>query len=55
MSYFAGFIEWAKSQIEMFAEMFRTQVFSTGVDRSVVDHALSITHSQSRKVRILVQ
>ena len=50
---FAGFIEWAKSQIEMFAEMFRIQVFSTGVDQSVIDEALSITYSQSRKVRTL--
>ena len=45
-----GFIEWAKSQIETFAEMFRIQVFCTDVDQSVVDEALSITHNQSRKV-----
>ena len=45
-----GFIEWAKSQIETFAEMFRIQVFCTDVDKSVVDEALDITHNQSRKV-----
>ena len=45
-----GFVEWAKSQIEIFAEMFRIQVFCTDVDQSVVDEALNITHNQSRKV-----
>ncbi|KAI9510787.1 hypothetical protein F5148DRAFT_509929 [Russula earlei] len=46
----SSFIEWAKSQIETFAEMFRIQVFSTDVDKAVVDEALSITHTQSRKL-----
>ncbi|KAH8982243.1 Cullin repeat-like-containing domain protein [Lactarius hatsudake] len=46
----SSFIEWAKSQIETFAEMFRIQVFCTDVDKSVVDEALSITHNQSRKL-----
>jgi hypothetical protein len=31
--------------------MFRIQVFSTDVDKGVVDEALRITHNQSRKVR----
>lgn len=48
---FKGFIEWARSLIETFAEMFRIQVFSTDVDESVVEEALNITHNQSRKVR----
>jgi hypothetical protein len=47
---FKGFIEWARSLIETFAEMFRIQVFSTDVDESVVEEALNITHNQSRKV-----
>ncbi|KAI0275476.1 hypothetical protein BC834DRAFT_51840 [Gloeopeniophorella convolvens] len=46
----SSFIEWTRTQIETFAEMFRVQVFSTDVDRSVVDEALSITHNQSRKL-----
>ncbi|KAH9019097.1 hypothetical protein EDB84DRAFT_626442 [Lactarius hengduanensis] len=46
----SSFIEWAKSQMETFAEMFRIQVFCTDVDKSVVDEALSITHNQSRKL-----
>ncbi|KAH9958939.1 hypothetical protein BC827DRAFT_1135523 [Russula dissimulans] len=46
----SSFIEWAKSQIETFAGMFRIQVFSTDVDKAIVDEALSITHNQSRKL-----
>ncbi|KAN0118089.1 hypothetical protein V8E52_005676 [Russula decolorans] len=45
-----SFIEWARSLIETFAEMFRIQVFSTDVDESVVEEALNITHNQSRKL-----
>jgi hypothetical protein len=48
---FEGFIEWARSLIETFAEMFRIQVFGTDVDESVVEEARNITHNQSRKVR----
>jgi len=48
--------EWrAELLIETFAEMFRTQVFSTDVDKGVVDEALSMTHNQSRKVRACLQ
>ena len=46
---------WAKSLVETFAEMFRVQVFSTDVDKGVVDEALSVTHNQSRKVRACLQ
>ncbi|KAI0294697.1 Cullin repeat-like-containing domain protein [Multifurca ochricompacta] len=46
----SSFIEWARSLIEHFAEMFRIQVFSTDVEQSVVDEALSITHNQSHKL-----
>ncbi|KAF8492853.1 hypothetical protein F5888DRAFT_1728215 [Russula emetica] len=45
-----SFIEWARSLVETFAEMFRIQVFSTDVDESVVEEALNITHNQSRKL-----
>ncbi|TFY54472.1 hypothetical protein EVG20_g9690, partial [Dentipellis fragilis] len=44
------FIEWAKEQIEMYAEMFRRQVYSADVDQKTVTEALRITHSQSRKL-----
>lgn len=46
----SSFIEWARSLIETFAEMFRIQVFSTDVDEGVVEEALNITHNQSRKL-----
>lgn len=48
-----GFIDWAKKQIELYAEIFRKQVYSSDVDQQTVEEALRITHSQSRKVREL--
>lgn len=45
-----GFIDWAKKQIELYAEMFKKQVYSSDVDQPTIDEALKITHSQSRKV-----
>ncbi|TFY73945.1 hypothetical protein EWM64_g10067, partial [Hericium alpestre] len=44
------FIDWAKKQIELYAEMFRRQVYSSDVDEKTVAEALKVTHSQSRKV-----
>lgn len=46
----AGFIDWAKGQIERYAEMFRKQVYSSDVEKSTVDEASRITYSQSKKV-----
>jgi len=46
----SGFIDWAKKQIELYAEMFRKQVYSSDVDQPTIDEALKITHSQSRKL-----
>ncbi|KAF8131603.1 hypothetical protein EV363DRAFT_1398693 [Boletus edulis] len=46
----SGFIDWAKKQIELFAEMFRKQVYSSDVDQATINEALKITHSQSRKL-----
>jgi len=46
-----GFIDWAKKQVKMYAEMFRKQVYSSDVEQQTVEEALEITHSQSRKVR----
>jgi len=45
----------AKLLIETFAEMFRIRVFSTNVNKGVVDEALSVAHNQSRKVRAYLQ
>ncbi|KAF8548878.1 hypothetical protein OG21DRAFT_667621 [Imleria badia] len=46
----SGFIDWAKKQIEMYAEMFKKQVYSSDVDQPTIDEALKITHTQSRKL-----
>ncbi|KAI9569500.1 hypothetical protein HD554DRAFT_2020462 [Boletus coccyginus] len=46
----SGFIDWAKKQIELYAAMFRKQVYSSDVEQSTIDEALKITHSQSRKL-----
>ncbi|KAG6841742.1 hypothetical protein C0991_007628 [Blastosporella zonata] len=46
----SAFIDWAKSQIEYFAENFRKQVFTSDADPEVVSNALSITYTQSRKL-----
>lgn len=49
-----GFIDWAKQQIESYAEMFRKQVYSSDVEQKTVDEALNITYSQSKKVRLFL-
>ncbi|KAJ7665460.1 nuclear mRNA splicing protein [Mycena polygramma] len=46
----SAFIDWAKKQIEDYGEMFRRQVYSSDVDPKVVDDALKITYSQSKKL-----
>ncbi|CAL1693849.1 unnamed protein product [Somion occarium] len=46
----SSFIEWAKQQIEIFAEMFRKQVFGPDVDARTVDEAIKVTHAQSKKL-----
>ncbi|KAI6031302.1 Cullin repeat-like-containing domain protein [Pisolithus microcarpus] len=46
----SSFIDWAKGQIEIFAELFRKQVYSSDTDQQTVDEALKIAHTQSRKV-----
>jgi len=47
----AAFIDWAKFQMQDFATMFRKQVYTSDVDQKTVEGALSITYSQSKKVR----
>ncbi|OCH90543.1 hypothetical protein OBBRIDRAFT_776799 [Obba rivulosa] len=44
------FVEWAKQQIELYAEMFRRQVYSSDIDQEVIEEAIKITHMQSRKL-----
>ncbi|OJA09372.1 hypothetical protein AZE42_08542 [Rhizopogon vesiculosus] len=46
----SSFIDWAKKQINMYAEMFRKQVYSSDAQQETVEEALKITHNQSRKV-----
>ncbi|KAI0352237.1 hypothetical protein OH77DRAFT_1460684 [Trametes cingulata] len=46
----SSFVEWAKQQIEMYAEMFRKQVYSSDVDSAAIDEAIQITHVQSKKL-----
>ncbi|KAH7886270.1 hypothetical protein F5I97DRAFT_1241992 [Phlebopus sp. FC_14] len=46
----SGFIDWARKQIEMYAETFRKQVYSSNSDQQTIDEALKITYSQSKKV-----
>jgi len=48
--FFVGFVEWAKKQIEMYAQMFRKQVYTSDVDPKIVEDALRITYTQSRKL-----
>ncbi|PCH34358.1 hypothetical protein WOLCODRAFT_135668 [Wolfiporia cocos MD-104 SS10] len=43
------FIEWAKKQIEFYAEMFRKQVYSSDVEEETIEEAIKITHLQSRR------
>ncbi|KAG1717817.1 hypothetical protein EDB19DRAFT_1899773 [Suillus lakei] len=43
-------IDWAKKQIEMYAESFRKQVYSSDAEQQTVKEALKITYSQSRKL-----
>ncbi|KAF8641237.1 hypothetical protein AX17_000871 [Amanita inopinata Kibby_2008] len=46
----SSFIEWAKKEIEDYAEIFRKQVFTPDIERKVVLEAVKFTHTQSRKL-----
>ncbi|KAI0714572.1 hypothetical protein C8Q76DRAFT_727239 [Earliella scabrosa] len=46
----SSFVEWAKQQIEVYAEMFRKQVYSSDIDPRTIDDAIQITHLQSKKL-----
>ena len=45
-----AFVQWAKIEVEKYAEMFRKQVYSLDVDPEVIDAAMRVTKLQSRKV-----
>ncbi|KAK2464897.1 hypothetical protein APHAL10511_002973 [Amanita phalloides] len=46
----SSFIDWAKKEIEEFAEIFRKQVFTPDVDPKIVHEAVKIAHAQSKKL-----
>ncbi|KAK6906113.1 hypothetical protein I203_100096 [Kwoniella mangroviensis CBS 8507] len=46
----SAFITWAKEQIEMFADMFRRQVYAPNVEQNVVDECVRVTASHNRKL-----
>lgn len=45
-----GFVEWAKQQMNVYADLFRKQVFVSDADPKVVEQALHINKHQSKKV-----
>ena len=45
-----AFITWAKEEVQSYAATFRKQVYSKNVDPKVVEDAIQITHTQSKKV-----
>jgi hypothetical protein len=48
-----GFVEWAKNQMEAFAEMFRRQVYVSDAEQKTVSDAKRIAFAQSRRVCVL--
>ncbi|KDR85544.1 hypothetical protein GALMADRAFT_234471 [Galerina marginata CBS 339.88] len=46
----SSFISWTKHQLEDYCEIFRKQVYSKDVDPQVVEEAINITLSQSKKL-----
>lgn len=44
------FVDWAKKQLEDFAEIFRKQVYTSDVDSTVMEDAMKITFTQSKKL-----
>ncbi|EKM61512.1 uncharacterized protein PHACADRAFT_135232 [Phanerochaete carnosa HHB-10118-sp] len=44
------FVEWAKKQVEAYAEMFRKQVYGSDVDPQTVEDAKKITQAHSKKL-----
>ncbi|KAL5519398.1 EXO84 [Sanghuangporus vaninii] len=46
----SSFVEWAKTQISLYADMFRKQVFSSDVDEETVRECIATTHAQNKKL-----
>ncbi|KDQ19306.1 hypothetical protein BOTBODRAFT_153188 [Botryobasidium botryosum FD-172 SS1] len=46
----SGLVQWAKEQLEIFAKMFRRQVYSTDVDQRAVQNSLQMTRTQSKRL-----
>ncbi|ESK96148.1 nuclear mrna splicing protein [Moniliophthora roreri MCA 2997] len=44
------FIDWAKRQVEDYAEIFRNQVYTGDVETKVIEEAMRITYSLSKKL-----
>ena len=47
---YVAFVDWAKKQLEDFAGIFRKQVYTSDADPMVVEDAMNITFTQSKKV-----
>ncbi|KAK7464444.1 exocyst complex component exo84 [Stygiomarasmius scandens] len=46
----SAFIDWARSQVEHYAEIFRNQVYGSGIEPQAVEEAMTITYSLSKKL-----
>jgi len=46
----SSFVDWAKQQIENYADMFRKQVFSADTDEQTVQECIDITQAQAKKL-----
>lgn len=44
------FVDWAKKQLENYAEIFRKQVYTSDADPNLIEDTIYITRSQSRKL-----
>lgn len=50
-----AFVDWAREQVALFAEMFRRQVYGSDADDKVVKKALAYVHVQSKKVASFIE
>lgn len=46
----AGFVRWASAQVEIFAEIFRRQVYGADQDGKVIEESLEVTKAQGAMV-----
>ena len=45
-----GFVRWASEQVEIYAEMFRRQVYGADQDGKVIEESLEVTKSHGAMV-----